>query len=303
MLNQGSRFIVLLTMKPLLEKINPGFGNSFTLRSFIQSPEKEGPHWHFHPEYEIVYISNGKGKRHIANHISYYSEGDLIFLGPNLPHFGFTEEMASEDIEIVVQMEDGFLGATFFSLPEMSLIHQLFERSKKGIIFKGETRKKVGELLISLLDVDGFNKLMGLLNVLQLMATSEEYELLQVEGFSLEVNAQHLSRMESIYKYVDQNIGNEIHLETAAEKVNLSVPAFCRYFKKLTGKTFSHFVNEVRIAQAASMLKEEHLSISDVSFACGFNNLSYFNKQFREITGFNPKAYRAANKKLISDQL
>jgi AraC-like DNA-binding protein len=108
--------------------------------------------------------------------------------------------------------------------------------------------------------------------------------------------------MESIYRYVDQNIGDEIHLETAAEKVNLSVPAFCRYFKKLTGKTFSHFVNEVRIAQAASLLKEEHLSISDVCFACGFNNLSYFNKQFREITGLNPKAYRASNKKLISDQ-
>jgi AraC-like DNA-binding protein len=143
---------------------------------------------------------------------------------------------------------------------------------------------------------------MGLLNVLQLMASSTEYELLQVEGFSLEVNAQHLSRMEAIYNYVDQHIGNSIHLDTVAEKVNLSVPAFCRYFKKLTGKTFSHFVNEVRIAQAAKMLKEEHLSISDVSFSCGFNNLSYFNKQFREITGLNPKAFRAANKKLISDQ-
>lgn len=288
-------------MKPLLEKINPGFGNSFTMRSFIQSPEKEGPHWHFHPEFEIVYISNGKGKRHIANHISYYTEGDLIFLGPNLPHFGFTEEMAEGEIEIVVQMEEGFLGNTFFSLPEMTLIYQLFERAKKGVIFKGDTRKKVGDILISLLEEDSFNKLIGLLKVLQLMASSEEYELLQVQGFSLEVNAQHLSRIESIYRYVDQNIGNEIHLETAAEKVNLSIPAFCRYFKKLTGKTFSHFVNEVRIAQAASMLKEEHLSISDVCFSCGFNNLSYFNKQFKEISGLNPKAYRAANKKIISD--
>ncbi|MEY3321828.1 MAG: hypothetical protein RLZZ417_1411 [Bacteroidota bacterium] len=288
-------------MKPLLEKINPGFGNSFTMRSFIQSPEKEGPHWHFHPEFEIVYISNGKGKRHIANHISYYTEGDLIFLGPNLPHFGFTEEMAEGEIEIVVQMEEGFLGNTFFSLPEMTLIYQLFERAKKGVIFKGDTRKKVGDILISLLEEDSFNKLIGLLKVLQMMASSEEYELLQVQGFSLEVNAQHLSRIESIYRYVDQNIGNEIHLEMAAEKVNLSIPAFCRYFKKLTGKTFSHFVNEVRIAQAASMLKEEHLSISDVCFSCGFNNLSYFNKQFKEISGLNPKAYRAANKKIISD--
>jgi len=288
-------------MKPLLEKINPGFGNSFTMRSFIQSPDKERPHWHFHPEFEIVYISHGKGKRHIANHISYYTEGDLIFLGPNLPHFGFTEEMSPGEIEIVVQMEEGFLGNTFFSLPEMTLINQLFERAKKGIIFKGETRKRVGELLISLLEEDSFKKLIGLLNVLYMMASSNEYELLQVQGFSLEVNAQHLSRMESIYRYVDQNIGNEIQIETAAERVNLSLPAFCRYFKKLTGKTFTHFVNEVRIAKAASMLKEEHLSISDVCFSCGFNNLSYFNKQFKQITGFNPKAYRAANKKIISD--
>jgi AraC-like DNA-binding protein len=209
--------------------------------------------------------------------------------------------MAEGEIEIVVQMEEGFLGNTFFSLPEMTLIYQLFERAKKGVIFKGDTRKKVGDILISLLEEDSFNKLIGLLKVLQMMASSEEYELLQVQGFSLEVNAQHLSRIESIYRYVDQNIGNEIHLEMAAEKVNLSIPAFCRYFKKLTGKTFSHFVNEVRIAQAASMLKEEHLSISDVCFSCGFNNLSYFNKQFKEISGLNPKAYRAANKKIISD--
>jgi AraC-like DNA-binding protein len=288
-------------MKPLLEKINRGFGNSFTVRSFIHSPQKKDPQWHFHPEYEIVYISNGRGKRHIANHISYYTEGDLIFLGPNLPHFGFTEKMDEGDIEIVVQMEEGFLGNTFFLLPEMTSILQLFERAKKGIIFKGEIRKKVGTLLVSLLEEDSFGKLMGLLHALQMMATTEEYEVLQVQGFSLEVNAQHLSRMETIYRYVDQNIGNDLQLEIAARKVNLSVPAFCRYFKKLTGKTFSHFVNEVRIAQAASMLKEEHLSIAEVSFSCGFNNLSYFNKQFKKITGFNPSAYRFANKKIISD--
>ena len=131
-------------MKASLEKIEPGFGSSFTIRKFTDVQYHSKPHWHFHPEYEIVYISNGRGKRHIGDHISYYEDGDLIFLGPDLPHFGFTEELYEKHVEIVLQMKEDFLGNDFLSRPEMLRIQQLFSRSKQGLSFFGETKKKIG---------------------------------------------------------------------------------------------------------------------------------------------------------------
>ena len=128
-------------MKATLEKIEPGFGSSFTIRKFMDGQYHSKPHWHFHPEYEIVFISSGRGKRHIGDHISYYENGDLIFLGPDLPHFGFTEGLYEERIEVVVQMKEDFLGSDFLSRPEMQLIQKLFERTRQGISFYGETKK------------------------------------------------------------------------------------------------------------------------------------------------------------------
>lgn len=287
-------------MKARLEKIEPGFGSSFTVRHFDDITYTNSPHWHFHPEYEIVYISKGKGKRHIGDHISYYEDGDLIFLGPNLPHFGFTESGQEHHIEIVVQMKEEFLGSDFFKRPELQAIHQLFERSKVGVVFSGETKKQVGALLRELLDFDNFDRLLRLLRVLQSMATSEEYEMLNANGFGLEVNGQDHERIAKIYEYVETNFLEEVALEEAANLTSMTIPAFCRYFKKLTNKTFTQFVNEFRVAHASSLLADDHLSIAAVSYESGFNNLSHFNKQFKVITGSSPREYRKNLKRIVN---
>lgn len=286
-------------MKASLEKIEPGFGSSFTVRYFDDINYCNTPRWHFHPEYEIVYISNGKGKRHIGDHISYYEDGDLIFLGPNLPHFGFTEGLHERHVEIVVQMKEEFLGSEFLCRPEMRAIQQLFERSKVGVIFGGETKQKVGELLNEMLRFDNFDRLLRLLRVLQCMATSNEYQMLNASGFGLEVNGQDHERIEKIYEYVEHNFLSEAELEVAARLANMTVPAFCRYFKKLTNKTFTQFVNEFRVAHASRLLDDDHLSIAAVSYESGFNNLSHFNKQFKAITGLSPREYRKNLKKIV----
>ncbi len=284
-------------MKAALEKIEPVFGNSFTIRRFTDSNQK--PFWHFHPEYEIVYISNGRGKRHIGDHISYYEDGDLIFLGPNLPHFAFTEELLEEHVEVVVQMKADFLGRDFFEKPEMLHIRQVFERSEQGLIFFGETKKRVGARLIRMVEMNNFDRLVELLLVLQDIATSQEYNILNVSNYALEVSAQDHDRMETVYSYVQENFQSEVSLEEVARRVNMTTPAFCRYFKRLTRKTFTEFVNEIRIAHACRLLGNEHLSISAVSFESGFNNLSHFNKQFRQITGVSPRDYRKSLKKVV----
>jgi AraC-like DNA-binding protein/quercetin dioxygenase-like cupin family protein len=286
-------------MKALLEKIDPIFGSSFTIREFTDLDPVYKPFWHFHPEYEIVYISKGKGKRHIGNHISYYEDGDLIFLGPNLPHLGFTEGHFKDQVEVVLQMKEDFLGKGFLQAPEMRDIQHLFERSRKGLIFKGKTREQTGQRLREMVRMDPFERVLALLQVLQFLASTDECDSLNADGFALEVQAQHLDRMQEVYHYVEANFQQEVSLEEAAKRTNMTVPAFCRYFKRITGKTFTHLVNEVRIAHACRLLNDEHLSIAAVSFDSGFNNLSHFNKQFKLVVGTSPRAFRHNLKQIV----
>ena len=288
-----------VTMKAALEKIEPGFGSSFTIRKFTGHAVNSKPKWHFHPEFEIVYISRGSGKRHIGNHISYYENGDLIFLGPNIPHFGFVDDIKEEHVEIVVQMKEDFLGVDFWQRPEMQAIQQLFEKAKQGLSFRGAIKDQVGRQLIAMVEADNFNKLLGLLSCLNQLAESEEYLILNADGVAFEVNAQDQERMQSIYNFTAQNFQSPIALKDIAQEVNMTVPAFCRYFRKLTQKTFTRFVNEYRVAHACNLLSRNHLSISEVCYESGFNNFSHFNKQFKEFTGKSPSEYRKNKRKLV----
>ncbi|MBC7885346.1 MAG: helix-turn-helix transcriptional regulator [Saprospiraceae bacterium] len=284
---------------PALEKIEPAFGQSFALRIFEDSNPNQLPFWHFHPELEIVYIRHGSGKRHIGNHISYYNGGDLILLGPNLPHYGFTDRLTGNNSEIVVQMKEDFLGNQFLKLPEMQMIDQLFEKSKSGLSFYGNTRDEIGARLRSLFYMDQFDKLTEFIRILQIMATSKEYNILNASGIALVVQNQDTTRIDSIYKYVRNHFTELIQLEEIATHVNMTVPSFCRYFKKVTAKTFTEFVNEFRIVHACKLLSEEQLTIAEVCFESGFNNFSHFNKLFKTKTGKSPHAFRKEVEKVV----
>ena len=286
-------------MKASLEKIAPVFGSSFNVRKFTNPNTCKNPHWHFHPEYEIVYISNGKGKRHIGNHISHYEDGDLIFLGPNLPHFGFCDQLMEEHVEIVVQTKKDFLGKEFFNAPEMSNIRRLFERSKQGLIFHPAVKEQVGPVLVEMTEMDSFDRLLVLLKILKSLAQTDNYTALNASGLTLEVQSQNYYRINRVYQFVDTHFKREISLNEIAKEVNMTVPAFCRYFKKLTTKTFTVFVNEFRIAHACQLLANGDLPISEVCYESGFNNFSHFNKQFKLITGNGPSKYRKELKTFV----
>jgi AraC-like DNA-binding protein/quercetin dioxygenase-like cupin family protein len=286
------------TSKPALEAIDPGFESSFKLRKYTRS-QCGKPFWHFHPEYEIVYISNGRGKRHIGDHLSYYEDGDLIFLGPNLPHFGFTEEQQDEHIQVVLQMRENFLGEDFWNRPELWQIQALFERAATGISFSGATKHQVGRALLDMLEQRPLDRLIALLAVLRDLSESTEYELLNADGLALEVNTQDRARMQSVYELVETHFQRPIPLEEVASLASMTVPAFCRYFKRLTYKTFTEFVNDFRLAYARRLLAETDMTVAALSFEAGFNNLSHFNKLFKAATGLSPSAYRLHRKALI----
>lgn len=286
-------------MKAAFEKIPSTFGSSFSVRKYDDPNRNKAPFWHYHPELEMVYIRGGGGKRHIGNHMSYFNNGDLIFIGSNVPHSGFTDGLTGHDVEVVVQMNDDFLGKDFFSKPEMLAIHQLFERSRLGLSFNGKTREEVGARLEVLNEKNPFERLIEFLSILYTLAISDEYEILNVSDFGFEVQAQDNDRIRSIYKHIRENFQEPIALDTVAGIASMTVPAFCRYFKKLSGKPFTKFVNEYRVVHACKLLSEEESSISEICFESGFKNVSNFNKFFKQITGKSPSEYRKDIKKIV----
>lgn len=290
----------LLKHKPAFEAIEPNFGHSFTYQKFGQLINNKSTVWHYHPELELVYVNGGSGKRQIGSHISYYTNGDLILIGSNLPHCGFTDGLTGNKSETVVQMKMDFLGNDFFNIPEMKRIQALFEMAKGGIAFSGRTKLKIGEKIEVLEYQTDFQRLLSILNILNELAQSQEFKILNAEGFSLETEVKDNDRINVVFNHVKANFKEDISLDEMADLVSMTVPSFCRYFKKMTNKTFTQFANEYRLVHASKLLAEQSLSITEVCFECGFNNFSHFNKSFKAFTGQNPSQYRNELKNVLT---
>ncbi|MEM1321910.1 MAG: AraC family transcriptional regulator [Bacteroidota bacterium] len=288
--------------KPALEKVNPEFGSSFSVKHYAdRSHNSKPPFWHFHPEIEMVYVKGGSGKRHIGNHLSYYHSGDLVLIGSLLPHTGFTDRLTGNESETIIQFDYNCFGEGFFEIDEMQDINQLLHRAKAGITFHGQAKQYIGERMEKLAHLDKFAQFIELLCILQDMAWTEEYEMLNASGYAFEVENTDNDRINVIYDFVQNNFQRAIPLSEIAAVANMTVPSFCRYFKRISGKKFTRFVNEIRIIHACKLLTEQQLSIADVSFESGFNNFSHFNRLFKNVTGKSPSAYRKQFVKVLHE--
>ncbi|MBF4984514.1 helix-turn-helix domain-containing protein [Nonlabens mediterrranea] len=288
----------MLLKKPTLKKVNPDFGNSIYVQKSTTERSELKPFWHFHPEIELVFVDEGQGKRHIGNHMSYYNDSQLLLIGSMLPHIGYTDR-PNHGSELLVQFLPNFLGDSFLNVPEMEPIKHLFERAKNGLLFKKKTQAQLGAKIHRLYTLKGFARTLLLLEILNELAITDDYEILNAESFTFETEVQDNSKTEIIYKYINQNFQNHIPLEEIANQVSMTVPAFCRYFKKTSGKTFTKIVNEYRVVHATKLLSETQLSITDICFDCGFNNFSHFNKIFKEFTGKSASKYRRELKQIL----
>jgi len=289
-------------IKPAFEKISPDYGNSLKVMQHTEIVKNNLPFWHFHPELELVYVNKAKGKRHIGSHLSYFDNSQLILIGASLPHSGFTDRFTTNGSETIIQFKEDFLGSNFFKIPETQAIKTLFEKAKKGILFNGVTKTKVGPKIEALLAKEGMERIIGFLEILKDLSFSENYTLLNVDGFAFEVEPQDNRKIDIIFEFVSKNFKRQIPLDEIADKVSMTVPAFCRYFKKATGKTFTQFVNEFRIVHSTKLLAENPTSITDICFESGFNNFSHFNKLFKKFTGKSPLKYRNEMKQLVVQQ-
>lgn len=246
--------------------------------------------YHYHPEYEIVFVPHGNGTRHVGNHLSNYKNGDLVIIGSNLPHSGFGLNSSGLHEEIVLQVQKEVLP---IHLIEAAPLTQLLDKAQYGLSFFGNTKKLVGEKIIQIPTQPPFQRFLSMLDVLNMLATSEEYHELNSSIVSPALLLKHKSRLQKIFTYVENVYYNEINIKDVARITGLSVPSFCNFFKKATNITFSEFVNQYRIQRACLLLHEDK-SIAEVCFECGFNNVTYFNKVFKQIMNKTPRQFKKA---------
>jgi YesN/AraC family two-component response regulator len=196
-------------------------------------------------------------------------------------------------------MKPDFLGNTFFGTAELKNINNLFNRAKTGLVFIGETKKRLGKKVELMADQLPFERLLTLLSILNELEEATEFKVLNAEGFSMNLQMQDNDKINTIFNYVKDNFQEQITLEEVAELVSMTVPSLCRYFKKITKKTFTKFVNEYRLVHASKLLAEKPISITEVCFESGFNNFSYFNKTFQEFTGKSASQYRKEHRSVL----
>jgi len=286
-------------VRPSFEIVEPSFGSSFYYSKYVENANNMAHVWHYHPEIEMVFVNGGAGKRQIGSHVSYYNDGDLILIGSNLPHCGFTDTHTGNKNETVIQMSPDFLGKGFLELQETKSILELFEKAKGGLAFGSETKIRLGAKIEMMEDQPPFERLLTLLDILKALEQSKDYTILNASGFSMEMQIQDNDRINMIFNYVKDHFQEEISLEYIAGMASMTVPSFCRYFKKITKKTFTRFVNEYRIVHASKLLAEKPISIANICIESGFNNFSHFNKLFKEFTGKSASQYRQELKAVI----
>ena len=280
-------------MKPQIQKLPLSELSSFVTDKFV-TPHFETP-WHCHREYELALIIEGKGKRFVGNHVSDYSIGQVDFLGPNLPHWYHKYDPDANGGALVIHFREEFLGKEFCDIPEMQKIQLLFEKSRMGIHFYGKTLQGINSSMNAMLDLRGMDRLISLLSLFLMMANSTEYKLLSSSCF-VGQNDRDNDRLNIIFEYVMNNYKTGISGSEIADLAMMSYSGFCRYFKNRTKKNFSCFVNEIRIGHSCKLLMEKEVSVSEVCYESGFNNMSNFNKQFKKIVKCTPYNFRLRSK-------
>lgn len=319
-------------MKAHFEQVRPLPENSF--RAFLHEVEEFDAPWHYHPEYELTLILASQGIRYVGNSMESFSEGDLVLLGPNLPHCWKNSGnlKPSQDLKspkdlknpgngqspldlknpgngkdpqgrkktkeesaaraVVIQWPAQFLGKGWAGNPEFSHIRRLLQFSGRGIRFQGNTCHRAREMMLQLLLEPPFRKLMQLLEILDLLAGSGEGQLLCEEGISYPLNLEDNERINTVYNFVRQHYGEKITLAAVAGLVHMKAGSFSRFFSRIMRKPFFAFLNEYRVTMACKLLTETDMQVARIGFACGYESLPFFYRQFARYCGMPPQSYR-----------
>ncbi|HET6255332.1 MAG TPA: AraC family transcriptional regulator [Puia sp.] len=247
--------------------------------------------WHYHPEYELTLITGGSGERMVGDNHEYFVPGDLVLLGPGLPHTWVSETPSAA---VVIQFGESCI-APLLQYPECERIRQLLAQSSQGLAFPVTVSGK-GDMMASIMRLPAAkaaSRITGLLEVLQMLAGSRVVARpLASPYFQPAVGKKMEGRIGKIFQYVHEHSGETVALAEVAALINLSESAFCKFFKRTTGKTFSDYLSDIRIGHACRLLSESDETISEIAYRSGFESLTYFNRVFRRKKGMRPRDFR-----------
>ncbi|MGY4539980.1 AraC-like DNA-binding protein [Mucilaginibacter sp. UYNi724] len=282
-------------MKPVLEYLPREEEESFVVKYFDY--DYYPTPWHYHPEYELVLVTESTGKRFIGDNIKSFSPGDLALIGPNVPHLYrndppyYQPQSGLRASSIVIHFLASSIGDDFLALPACRKIRELLSRSAMGLDIKGRANAIVAEQMHQLLELKGVPRILKLLDILHTLADTKDKRNISNQPVKGE-NDKESERLSKVFDYVMKNFLSEISVTEVAGLVHMAENSFSRYFSQRTRKTFSAFVNEIRLSHSSRLLADTDKSVSEICFASGFNNLSNFNRQFKSLYGLSPLAYR-----------
>ncbi|MEP3207897.1 MAG: AraC family transcriptional regulator [Maribacter sp.] len=278
-------------MEFVFEKIHVPNKHSFISRKL---PLKSNDSIHSHKNFELNYIWSGSGRRIVGDNISGFEKGDLVLLGPDLPHCWevLQDEVPLNPTCIVTHFSENIVGSDFFKMPELEKVVELLKQSKQGLRFKVQDDSLISQILEKMTTLEGLAYYIELLKVFHLLLQVEDREKLSNPiGYNV-VFSKNLEKINKVYEYVFQNIQEGVRLEEASTLLNMAPSSFCRFFKKKTDLTFMEYVKRVRVGIAAKLLAETDKQITQICYESGYNNLANFNYYFKHIMGVTPSNYR-----------
>ena len=275
-------------------------------RSFIfkWEPFDLTTRWHYHPEIELIYFIEGCTSSVIGDGFYHFKQGDLVILGANFPHvLQENKEYARlypqhKPFGLIIQFTHEFLGKEFLNKPELLQVKNLLQKAERGLQFKSNAVEEVSETLLQMHTLKESRKLLSLLDILVVLSESEAYDFLTPKGYAYDPG-QDEERMHNIHQYVYEHFTAPITIKEIATVANMTETSFCRYFKTRTLKHFTKFVNEIRISYSCRLLNNNNYTVTDACFESGFNNLSYFNRQFKQVMKVSPQQYQRWKKTAV----
>ncbi|SEJ03319.1 AraC-type DNA-binding protein [Dyadobacter sp. SG02] len=278
-------------MKAQFEAFQPLPDSSFRIFGY-EVAEFDAP-WHYHPEYELTVILQSEGIRYVGNSMESFEAGDLVLLGPNLPHcWKNTPDSQGPASSIVAQWPGDFMGTGWQDVEEFKSVKRLLQLAGQGIRFSQEVSGMVTPILAEMLEMQPFPRLMKFLEVLELLASVKNIHFLCEQGFAYPLNYEDNQRINTVYNYIREHYAERITLTTLAGLVYMSEESFSRFFSRTMQKPLFTFLNEYRINIASKMLIETDMQVAEISFACGYESPPFFFRQFRKFGGMTPAAYR-----------
>ena len=280
-------------MRPQFEKVVNQPERSFRAIEYAL-PRFDSP-WHFHPEIELTLIVESSGRRFVGDSVERFSAGDLVLLGPNLPHFWHNEGRQPHGASahaVVVQFMPDFLGPELWKRAEFRAVERLLEKSSRGLHFTGRVAREAREKLRGLPALRGLPSVIELWTILNLLASARQARPLASNVYAPLLEARTQQRMNRVFAHLMHHHTEPLTLTQIANVAAMTPAAFSRHFKRTTGRNPSDFLNDLRIGHAARLLGETDRSITQIAGDTGYPTISNFNRRFRERFGCTPREYR-----------